>query len=780
VRAILVKIAADVRRRRLQTALVAVVALLASCTATVSLTLLVRSTAPFEEAFERASGPHLILHPDAARVSAEQLRATASLPVVVAAGDPHPIAFVPIAAGDRKTTVELVGRDDPGGRVDRLELVAGRWVQGPGEMVVTRFSAPEAGELRIQVGETVHVLSRADRPAFRVVGEVVDVGEYSGDFDGRAWVRSDQLSGLADVAASPPGYEMAYRVRDSRTEDGLNADAAAIEAALPAGSDPRPPTLWLVHMQGVTWALTLLSSTLLAFTAFTLVACALIVANTITGAVIATRREIGVMKAIGYSPSEVALVYVGQLVTAALAGSVVGVLVGIAASKPLLEQGVTAKGLPPASPVYLPADLGVLAGTLLVVAAAALVPSVRAASTNAVQALAVGTGQAVGGRDWLGRALQRLRLPRPVSLGVDDAFLRPTRAVLTVTALVIGVATIAFAVGTRSDVESVLADRVLLGTNYDVRLDRFGAYPDSSVAATLSGRRDVAAVVGVHQAAATIPGIKDPMPAMVMRGDTTGLSYRAYQGRWFQAPGEVLLRPVTMQEAHLQLGDAFPASIDGHQVRLKVVGAFTDFAVYDGRGMVLGSQTYADVVPEAPPDTYLVKLRPGANATAVASSLQGSQPDFLKATAVDPQANADALGLSVAVLALPPLLLVVLAMVSVFNTMVLNSRERSFDIAVLKAVGMGGAQVMAMVVAPAVLLGLVGVALGLPAGMRLHDLLVRSMVETIGGVFDTSRSFGALELVVVTFGGVVTAVVGALLPAWWAARASVVTVLRAE
>src|SRR5262249_35579902 len=179
-RAVLAKGAAHVRRRRLQTVLVALTTLVASCTATTSLTLLARTSAPFEQVFERVSGPHLILHPDAARVSTEQLRATASLPVVVAAGDPHRIALVPIQVGERKTRVELVERDDPGGRGARLQLVAGRWVQGPGEIVVPRFDAPEAGELKIVVGETVRVLSRADRPAFRVVGEVVDVGEYSG------------------------------------------------------------------------------------------------------------------------------------------------------------------------------------------------------------------------------------------------------------------------------------------------------------------------------------------------------------------------------------------------------------------------------------------------------------------------------------------------------------------------------------------------------------------------------------------------------------------------
>jgi len=779
-RAVLAKIAADVRRRRLQTVLVVLTTLVAGCTATTSLTLLARTTAPFEEAFERVSGPHLILHPDAARVSTEQLRATASLPVVVAAGDPHPIALVPIQVGDKKTRVELVERDDPGGRVDRLQLVAGRWVQGPGEVVVTRFDAPEAGELKIVVGQTVRILSRADRPALRVVGEVVDVGEYGGDTDGRAWIRSDQLTGLINPAEQPLGYEMAYRVRDARTQDGLDAAAAAIKSALPPGADPRPPTQWLVNMQGMTWVLTLLSSTLLAFTVFTLVACALIVANTIAAAVIASRREIGVMKAVGYSPGEVLLVYVGQLVTAALAGGASGVLLGIAASRPLLEQGVTAKGLPPGDPVYLPADLGVFAATLAVVGAAALVPSMRAASTNAVEALAVGTAQPGGGRGWLGRWLGRLRLPSPVSLGVDDAFLRPLRGVLTITSLLIGVATLAFAVGIRSDVEGVLGDKVLMGTNYDLRVDRFGAYPDSTVMATLARRPEVSTVVAVGQATATISGVKDPVPVTVMRGDASRLSYTAYKGRWFQAPGEVVMRPVTMKEAHLELGDAFQASIDGHTVRLRVVGGFTDFAVYDGRGVVLGSQTIGALVPDPQPDAYLVKLRTGVDAASVASALQRSEPDFLRTTVVDHAANEAAIAPLTTVLAVPPLLLVVLAVVSVFNTMLLNSRERGFDIAVLKAVGMRGGQVMAMVLAPAVLLGLIGVVLGLPAGMRLHDVLMRSMIETIGGVFDSSQSFGAVNLLVTACGGVATAVLGALLPAWWASRASVVTVLHAE
>lgn len=527
------------------------------------------------------------------------------------------------------------------------------------------------------------------------------------------------------------------------------------------------------------WALTLLSSTLLAFTVFTLIAAALIVANTITGAVLSSRREIGVMKAVGYTPTEVALVYVGQLLAAAAVGVVPGVVLGIAASKPLLELGGTAKGLPPASPLYLPIDIAVFAAVLAIVALAALVPSLRAASTNAVHALAVGLAQPGRSHPRLGRWLDRLRLPRPISLGVDDAFRRPARGVMTVFALVIGVVTLAFGIGIGGDAEPVLADKVLMGTNYDVRVERFGAYPDSAVMTTLSAIPEVSTVLAQHQATATIPGVKDPILATVMRGDAGRLSYRAYEGRWFEALGEVLMRPVTMKEAHLKLGDVFQASIDGHAVQLKVVGGFTDWTVFDGRGLVLGWSTYANLVPSVEPDSYLLKLHSSSDADAVAATVQRSEPDFLKSTATHATTATDAAGPLIALQA-PALLLLFLAAVSVFNTMVLNSRERSFDIAVLKAFGMGGKQVMTMVLAPAIVLSVIAVVIGLPVGVWLHAFLVRSMFEVIGGVFDTSHSFGFISLLLIALGGVATAVLGALLPAMWAARASVATVLRAE
>jgi putative ABC transport system permease protein len=775
-RAILIKIRRDIQRRRMQTAMVALITLLASAMATISLTLLVRSTAPYEEAFERVSGAHLLMNFDAAKVGPDELRATGALPVVTAAGEPHPIAYVPVEANNHKTTFELVGRDDPGGKVDRIQLAAGRWVQGPGEIVVTRVTTADAGQVKLRVGDTVYALGRSDRPAFRVVGVAIDLIPGSPE---RAWIRSDQVAGLSDATTSPLGYEMAYRVRDSSTDDGLQRDGRAIEDALPAGAERVPMISWLDAESGATWVVYLLSSILIAFTAFALIASALIVANSVIGAVVASQREIGTMKAVGFTPREVVLVFVGQMVAAAAVGSLFGVALGIAASQPLLDQSAAAVSLPAGSAFYPPADLGVLAGVLLLVAVAALVPALGAGSTSAVRALAVGLTPPSAGRGWLGRLLQRLRLPRPVTVGVDDAFRRPLRGLLTVSALLVGVATLTLAVGFRFAAETAVADPSMIGTNYDVNVERYSPYPDQRLMGTLSGHPDTSELIAVAAPTVRLAGLKDPLMGTAIRGDATRLGYHTYQGRWYRGAGEAIVAPVTMKEAHLKLGDVVEASIEGHPTKLRIVGQYNDLTVYDGRGMRFDWRTYTAVVPDAQPSSYRIRLRSGADARAFAATVQRSEPHFTSTTAVV-KADDPTIHLYTAIMGVPALLLIVIAMVGVFNTMLLNSRERSFDIAVLKAVGMSGRQVVTMVVAPATLFGLIGAAVGAPAGIQLTQVLVHSTADSVGLVVDLGHAFGVANLGLIAVAGVATAVIGSLLPARWAARAPVAVVLRAE
>ena len=88
--AVATKATADLGRRRLQAAVLAVVLFLASGAATLALNILVASQAPFEQAFARANGAHLVIDFDAATSDAA-LAATQTTDAVTASAGPWPV-----------------------------------------------------------------------------------------------------------------------------------------------------------------------------------------------------------------------------------------------------------------------------------------------------------------------------------------------------------------------------------------------------------------------------------------------------------------------------------------------------------------------------------------------------------------------------------------------------------------------------------------------------------------------------------------------------------------
>lgn len=117
-----------------------------------------------------------------------------------------------------------------------------------------------------------------------------------------------------------------------------------------------------------------------------------------------------------------------------------------------------------------------------------------------------------------------------------------------------------------------------------------------------------------------------------------------------------------------------------------------------------------------------------------------------------------------------------------FNTVVLETRERTRDMGVTKALGMTPAQTVGVVLASVLLVGAVGGAIGLPVGLLLHGVTVPAMGHSAGLNFPASALdvFGTATLLLLGLGGVLIALLGALLPAVRAARARTVDALRAE
>src|SRR5437660_1415622 len=88
-----------------------------------------------------------------------------------------------------------------------------------------------------------------------------------------------------------------------------------------------------------------LTSVLMAFSVFALAATAAIVANLVTGIVISGYREIGIMKAVGFTPVQVVGVFELQVLVPAAAACIVGIPAGTVLGQPLVASSSQALGL---------------------------------------------------------------------------------------------------------------------------------------------------------------------------------------------------------------------------------------------------------------------------------------------------------------------------------------------------------------------------------------------------------------------------------------------------
>ncbi len=135
-----------------------------------------------------------------------------------------------------------------------------------------------------------------------------------------------------------------------------------------------------------------------------------------------------------------------------------------------------------------------------------------------------------------------------------------------------------------------------------------------------------------------------------------------------------------------------------------------------------------------------------------------------------------------ALVAMLTLMLVAVAALGVLNTVVQDTRERVHDVGIFKALGMTPKQTIAMVLTSVTFTGLIAGLIGVPIGVAVEKATLTPMGNAIGRHLPPSvtHTYTAGMLLPLLAGGIVIALLGALLPAVWAARSRTATALRTE
>src|SRR5207247_3672302 len=131
--AVLLKAMRDLRRRRLQAAVIFVTALLAVATGTMALTLMSQTRDPYQTAFQAQKGAHLQVAFDP-KTDPVAIAVTPPLIDATASGGPYRASEIQFQTSGHKYRVTTIGRDNPGGNVEQLRITAGRWPAADNEI----------------------------------------------------------------------------------------------------------------------------------------------------------------------------------------------------------------------------------------------------------------------------------------------------------------------------------------------------------------------------------------------------------------------------------------------------------------------------------------------------------------------------------------------------------------------------------------------------------------------------------------------------------------------
>lgn len=469
----------DLRRRRTEAALLLLAIMAATTTLTLGLVLREAGSEPHQNTREATAGPDVIASVgpdefDGTPADLASLEALTDSPDVIGHSGPYPMIGAELEASGGTAGVWAQGRGPADASVDQPELTQGSWVREGG--VVVEAGLAEA--IGVGQGDQITVGGRS----FQVVG--VAVTAAATPFPGvcfapchfGAWEPDeDDLPPPPDVGSEPepseePGIVFGPHIGDTglvwlteaearglaRQADDLsyvlnltladpadapmfvNAHATALGPALATWQDLLDHHTNLVQNQQL---VLLNGSSLVGILAVASVAVL------VGGRMADQARRVGLLKAVGGTPSLVAAVLLAEYVVVALLATVGGLAAGWLAAPLLTDTTASLVGSAGTATLTMSRVALVTAVALGVAVIATFVPAIRAARTSTVSALA-DSARPPRRTAWL--IAISARLPAPLLLGLRVAGRRPRRLVLAVVSIAITVSGLVAALAARA------------------------------------------------------------------------------------------------------------------------------------------------------------------------------------------------------------------------------------------------------------------------------------------------------------------------------------------
>lgn len=774
--AVLQKIKADILGRPVLSVLITVALATSATLLTLALATLLNAGAPYDRAFEELNAAHVWLYFDRERVVARDIARIESLPGVVdSTGLRYSMPNRIELGGERAwVSIQAIPAQQP--RVNRLLIQKGRYPR-QGELLASRDLAYL---YPLSVGDTI-TLERTDgrKVTLPVVGLAYDPmwDVYRSNQPPYVYLTEETFRKLFPDRQTW-GWSLGLRLADPQAVDELVARAEEMlrKDAIKSHTD------WRDVKQSAMFEVQLNFVFLSAFGIFALLAAALVIATSVSSTVLSQVRQIGILKAIGFTGHQVLALYLGQYLVLGFIGGLVGILVGAVLSPlPLKSAAVSL------STTLRPRmDLSLIALVLLcvngVVVWATWRSARRGASTNTIQAITTGAEPPRHRQPLLTRLAYRLGLPVPVFLGINDLFVRPMRSLLTGVNLMLGVTGIVFGLTLNDTLKAYARDPSLVGIVYDAVVTR----EQTSHARTrllLNRAPGVVAFYSEH-----IVEVKthagQTFQVRAIQGDWGAFPFRVEQGRFLRPDGDHVNEAVAgkglLDWLGLKVGDFITVTVKDKENRPVVWHIVGQYAERSNAGQMLIAplSSLERQLGHVEPRAYYLKLAPHADPEQVRRYLKRGSHEDLSFSLVGKRVPESILYLQLAILALAGVLIAV-ALINVFNTSLLAVQEKLRVVGILKSVGMTPLQVVEMVNTTAGFLGLMATLVGSPLGVAFTHFLLGTLSKMYGfGRVHTSFNPFYVLLLIPAIAAV--SMVGSVIPGWWASKLPIVEVIRGE
>ncbi|MBC8163613.1 MAG: ABC transporter permease [Roseiflexaceae bacterium] len=373
---------------------------------------------------------------------------------------------------------------------------------------------------------------------------------------------------------------------------------------------------------------------------------------------------------------------------------------------------------------------------------------------------------------------------------------QPGRAAVTASTLMIGLAAmvmIASLIGSFSQMitnlysRSFTSDIVLLPQNLSLIGANLGA--NNQLADELRAIPGVAAVGTLRTSGGTLNGAPirvngiDPAsyslvaPLVFEQGEQAAAYAAITNGR------SAIVNPILAAAQQLNIGDVITLGTPQGDQRYTIAGIGGDALSFKINTLFVSQANLAADFNANEDVMLMLKTQPGVEIATVQQQVTqraAAYPQFTVANTASFRDQALDLAVGAMNAAFLPLALVILlpAMLGLLNTLTMSVLERTREIGITRAIGASQGQVRRIVVAEALLLGLLGATLGAVAGLSMSY----GFTAALGGAFGVELPFslpllGVAAALVLGLG--LTLLVSAL-PARTAARLDILRALRYE